>query len=349
MGGIVRTIPLRALLIAVLVLSGCSFMDRPDTTRTPPPDWETVEQTSSEPGVVIERVRYRSGDLSIEGQVCRPDGPGPYPVMIWNHGGFQGLGGFDRPSGVCAKAARSGGVVAASSYRGENGSDGKVEVCAGEVDDVLALLAVIRAQPYVDTKRIAMVGVSHGACITARAVERGAPIRVAVAYATPSDWAEEWRFLNRRTASSSTKGPLKAIHADLLDSIEKAMGGTPEEVPEEYARRSPLTYAEEIAKWDGDLLLMHGVADAIVPPRQTCDLADALGEFTAFRFTTAGKVDDRPPPACGKVSFSGPPGPPSDFPERRYVLMYDDAGHAVQGHTRAAKAYQKFLSVKLGP
>ncbi len=349
MGGTARTAPLRALLIVGLMVSGCTDADRPDSTPTPAPDWEIVEQTSTEPGLLIEKVRYRSGDLSIVGQVCRPDGPGPYPVMIRNHAGFAGLNDLANPNGICAQVARTGWVVAESSYRGEDGSDGRVEICSGEVDDVLAMLAVVRAKAYADPKRMGMVGVSHGACITSRAVARGAPVQAAVAYATPADWADLWRYTTRRIESPSTEASVKALHEILLTSMEEAMGGTPREVPEEYARRSPLRYAEKIAKWDGDFLLMHGLADAIVPPGQACDLADAIGAFEAFRFTKRGKVVDQPPPACGKVNFSGPPDPTSDFPEPRYLLMYNDAGHVIYGPTRAAKDQTKFLEAKLTP
>ena len=62
-----------------------------------------------------------------------------------------------------------------SEYRGEGGSEGRKEVCLGEVDDVLQMLAIADVQPYVKPDRVLMWGGSHGGCVTLRAIERGAP------------------------------------------------------------------------------------------------------------------------------------------------------------------------------
>ena len=350
MAGIVRTAPLRALLVAGLMLSGCSLVDGPDDTRTAAPDWETVERTLSKPGLVIEKVRYRSGNLGIDGQVCRPDGPGPYPVLIWNHGGFSGLGDWNNPGGPCARLARSGWVFAESSYRGEDASDGRIEVCDGEVDDVLSMLAVVRAKSYADTKRMAMVGLSHGGCITARAVARGAPVQVAVDSAGPANWVDIWRHLTRQAASPSVKPALRGVSTRLLKTIETALGGTPSEVPSEYARRSPVESAEKIAQWDGSLLVMHGGADRIVPPSQACGLAREVGDFAAYRFSEAGRALQRPPSDC-HVTFHDASELRPGFRDQRYLLMYDGLEHTVQDLNRGRMVadYTRFLASKLGP
>ena len=119
-------------------------------------------------------------------------------MLISNHGGFAGLPDWDDPKGFCALAAKAGWVMAESSYRGEDGSDGEIEVCLGEVDDVLAMLEVVRSQSYADPDRIAMLGVSHGGCVTSRAVERGADVDVAAEIAGPADWNAADARVNRR-------------------------------------------------------------------------------------------------------------------------------------------------------
>jgi hypothetical protein len=349
MGGMART-PLRVVLIAGLIASGCSW-GGPDETRTPPPDWETVEETTSEPGLVIEKVRYRSGNLSIVGQVCRPDTEGPHPVLIWNHGGYAGLTDWNDPDGACAQIGRSGWVFAESSYRGEDGSDGRLEICDGEVDDVLAMLEVIRAKPYADAKRIAMTGMSHGGCITARAVARDAPVQVAVDYAGPADWTQQWRYMTRRVNARSTNVALRRVYTGLLTSVETAMGGTPAEAPEEYARRSPLRHAEKIAAWDGDFLVMHGAADSIVPARQACALVGAVGGFEAYRFGETGRVMNKQPAVCRDSAFNGRPGPGDEFPAPRYFLLYDGVDHTFGGFLsgRVNEDYERFITAKLTP
>ena len=56
------------LLVAVLDVSGCFFgPPTPSKTRPNGPDWVSVKTTTELPDIVIERVTYRSGDLTIYG------------------------------------------------------------------------------------------------------------------------------------------------------------------------------------------------------------------------------------------------------------------------------------------
>jgi|GEM_PF-3253351 len=184
------------------------------------------------------------GNKKIYGLICTPTTGGPYPVVIYNHGGTDrgnvDLGGTDlgngggltgtvtasgwtsqpyvtttaAPGGVaifpdslgqCVDWAKRGWIFATSSYRGEQvhitsaspafpasstwTSQGNVELCSGEVTDVLALadllanhassIAVGSASQQVKLNangKMLMYGYSHGGCITYRAVEQGAPV-----------------------------------------------------------------------------------------------------------------------------------------------------------------------------
>jgi hypothetical protein len=112
------------------------------------------------------------GGKKIYGLICAPTTGGPYPVVIYNHGGTDHTNGGNvtgvvtssgwtsQPAGApdglgqCIDWAKRGWVFATSSYRGESvnitssdtafpsgtwTSDGSVEFCMGEVTDVLAL------------------------------------------------------------------------------------------------------------------------------------------------------------------------------------------------------------------
>src|SRR6185436_16394544 len=128
----------------------------------------------------IARFAYSvGGGPKIYGETCQPKSGGPYPVLIWNHGGFSGLGDSDRQ--ICENfTANLGWAVAMSEYRGEGGSDGKIEVCLGGAGDVLALVTCATQAQQLDPKRMVMAGGSHGGCITLRAVQKGAPVAAAV-------------------------------------------------------------------------------------------------------------------------------------------------------------------------
>jgi dienelactone hydrolase len=337
------------LLLVVLTASGC-FSDPSKPNKKPAErlDWISATTTSEQAGVVIEKVAYRSGDLTINGQVCRPAGGGSHPVLISNHAGFAGLPDWDAPNGFCARAAKTGWVVAESSYRGEDGSDGRIEVCKGEVDDVLAMLGVVREQSYADPDRIAMMGLSHGGCITARAVERGVDVDLAVDIAGPTDWSALTRALKNSEKDSSVNPALQALNKDLVSSIEKAVGGTPEQYPKRYEARS--ADAEKIARWDKPFLIMHGGADSIVPVQQSCALANQVGGFEAYRFAASGRVESQPPTGCEELKWNDAPTPVRTFDADRYLLVYDGVDHllvAANGLTRMLPDLLRFLEAKL--
>jgi dienelactone hydrolase len=339
----------RCLLLVVLAVSGCSF-EQPTPSKTPEgPDWLSVKTTLDRTDIVIERVTYRSGDLTIFGQVCRPADLGPHPVLIYNHGGFGGLPDWEDPNGFCALSAKAGWAMAESSYRGEDGSGGEIETCLGEVDDVLAMLEVMRTQSYTDPDRIAMVGVSHGGCITSRAVERDADVDAAVDIAGPADWGPLMKTVEREAKLPSTNPTLKQIYRTMIDLVEKTVGGTPEQYPERYAARSP--DAEKLAEWDKPFLIMHGAADTIVPVQQSCDLASKAGDFRAHRFDTQGGVVPQAPPGCEKLTWSdSPAGVGVDFDADRHLLVYDQVDHFLvdnNGLTRMVKDLYRFLEAKL--
>ena len=57
-----------------------------------------------------QRVTYKSGDLRIVGFVYRPDGTGPFPTIIWNHGSEKNPGGgpqFDSVATIFVPAGYS--------------------------------------------------------------------------------------------------------------------------------------------------------------------------------------------------------------------------------------------------
>jgi dienelactone hydrolase len=334
------------LLVAVLAVAGCQSPPPKPPDR---PEWLSAETTVDLRDVVMERVTYKSGGLTIFGQVCRPADPGPHPVLIFNHGGFGGLPDWEDPNGFCAQATKSGFAVAESSYRGEDGSGGDVEVCLGEVDDVLAMLHVMRGQPYADPDRIAMFGVSHGGCVTSRAVERGADVDVAVGVAGPANWGPLMKAMDRAAKLPSTDPALRPTFLTLVKAVTKAVGGTPEQYPERYAERSP--DPKKIARWDKPFLIMHGGADSIVPVQQSCALANQVGDFRAHRIDTEGGVVPRAPRGCEQLSWDDPPGGSTvDFDADRHLLVYNQVDHFLVGNnglTRITKDLFRFLEAKL--
>jgi alpha/beta superfamily hydrolase len=250
-------------------------------------------------------------------------------VLALNHGGFEGLGA-DWNGGLCVAFARAGYATVESSYRGEDGSQGRVEFCLGEVSDVLNMLAIALAQPYADPQRASMLGLSHGGCITARALERGAAVRAAVDVFGPTEAVSLFRSWQARVAAGDPQAP---AYRELIARVEQAAGGPPEAVPAAYAARSPLFFVRDLDAWPGALLVVHGTEDALIPVGQSCALAAAGQDFRAFHLGTLLNVIPSPPDACAglPVAWRSGPHPGPSWPDRRYLVVHEDVGHDFEG------------------
>jgi dipeptidyl aminopeptidase/acylaminoacyl peptidase len=128
--------------------------------------------------ISAEQFRYVSGSLSVNAWRFVDQLPGKHPVVVFNHGGTAGLN--EHAKRRCRDLAASGFYVLASSFRGEDGSDGQIEIAAGEVDDVLAALPTLDQDKRADTHRIGLLGVSHGALISLQAAKRSKRFRALV-------------------------------------------------------------------------------------------------------------------------------------------------------------------------
>ncbi len=128
---------------------------------------------------------YETNRVHLTGLLARPylrEGV-KFPAIILNHGGTEGVSAPYRA--VAFELARRGYVVLASSYRGEQGaegrSEGRIEFANGEVLDVLQLTELARGQPYIDSLRIGILGYEQGAAITLQAIGRSNIFKGAVA------------------------------------------------------------------------------------------------------------------------------------------------------------------------
>jgi dienelactone hydrolase len=146
-----------------------------------------------------ERVTFKSGSLSLVGFLFKPDGPGPFPALVWNHGSEQSPGTMRQFDTVATIFVPAGYVVFAPMRRGHGDSEGPyimdqlrraeaarasllVRVMEGEqLDDQLAGQAYVKRLPYVDPNRLVVAGCSFGEIQTLLAAERGAGYRAAVA------------------------------------------------------------------------------------------------------------------------------------------------------------------------
>lgn len=226
-------------------------------------------------GVVFERVEYESGGLLIKGELCRPDDDGTvaHPVLLRNHAGWTGLGSesFDA---LCRQLARDGVVVASSSYRGEDGSEGEVEFCLGEVDDVHRLAAILRTERFVRADRLATIGAGHGGCIALSLAARDPSLVAVVDIAGFADLALTHRFWDRQIQYGEPPPcPADAgtfceqTHQRHMQVVETAIGGRPSSLPLSYEQRSPLRAFGSIVP---PLLMIQAEHDIVTPVQHAC-------------------------------------------------------------------------------
>jgi dienelactone hydrolase len=155
-------------------------------------------------------VTFSSGNLVLHGFLYKPEGKGPFPAVLWNHGSerrpgwlpelapiFLGKGyvlfiphrhGQGRSPGeyimdLLDRAKQSGG----SQVRDRE----LVELMDQHLQDQLAALSYLKGLPDVDPQRIAVAGCSFGGIQTVLMAEKGLGVRAAVDFAGA---AQNWQY-----------------------------------------------------------------------------------------------------------------------------------------------------------
>lgn len=120
-----------------------------------------------------------AGDPSVtlETTVYRPDGPGPFPMVVFNHGKIPGdprMQPRSDPMSFAREFVRRGYVVVAPNRQGFAGSGGTYQQDGcdvasnglGQAADVATTVDYMAKQPYVDASHIVVAGTSHGGLAT---------------------------------------------------------------------------------------------------------------------------------------------------------------------------------------
>jgi carboxymethylenebutenolidase len=195
-----------------------------------------------------DTVVVQSGALSLRALLWRPEGRGPFPAVLFNHGSWPRDTRSGRPAReIFAQAASLGPVFARHGYvflflfrRGAGLSAGQGthagdllerELAANgqaarnrlqvrllerdELTDALAGLAFLRALPEVDSQRVAVAGHSFGGSLTLLLAERDSTLAAAVDFAgAAASWEPSPELRVRLlTAVGATTVPIFFIHA----------------------------------------------------------------------------------------------------------------------------------------
>jgi len=210
-------------------------------------------------GVEVREWTYPSDGLRVKGRLYLPDQEGRRPVVIFNHDGISGISREHHLSSL--RLARRGYVVFSPSYRGEDGSEGMVEIAKGEVRDVLNVLPLLSGLPQADPEKIAMVGASHGALISLLAASREPRIAGVVFAYGVADLHRWWDYLKAR--GKLGRDPI----------TRRTYGDGPQARPESFRIRNAVG---QLAGLKAPVLILQGLLDDTTPPEQAHLLKKAL-------------------------------------------------------------------------
>jgi dienelactone hydrolase len=178
-----------------------------------------------------EEVIFPSGGRELHGFLWKPDGAGPFPAIVWNHGSEKLPGSqpllakfYTAHSYVFFVPHRRGQGRSAGEYiqdlvaQAPPGERARrmVELQQAEVEDVIAGLDYLRSQPFVDARRIAISGCSYGGIQTLLTGERDTGVRALVPFAPGAmSWEQNVPLQDRLLrAVDLAKAPVFLIQAE---------------------------------------------------------------------------------------------------------------------------------------
>jgi carboxymethylenebutenolidase len=181
--------------------------------------------TTTQPHIALQTVIFRNGDRALSGALYKPEGRGPFPALIWNHGSEKAPDAGPQFGSVASIFVPAGHVVFAPVRRGHGHSKGPyiVDVVqqtwategaeaahrmavhlleTEQLDDQLAGLAYVKQLAFVDPDRIAVAGCSYGGIQTLLSAEQDVGYKAAISISPAAlSWAHN-TFLQKRLLQS---------------------------------------------------------------------------------------------------------------------------------------------------
>src|SRR5579862_5426305 len=203
----------------------------------------SMGQTSDGPETVV----VHNGPVALHAMVWRPQGSGPFPTILLNHGSgrsreqLERLGSYERNAETLGPVfSRHGYVlylfrqgVGPSSDQGANAFDlmNKESAEHGQearntlqlrllenrdMDDALSGLKFLRSLPYVDARNIALIGHSFGGSLTVLLAEREPNLRAVVVFSGAGYSFDRSPALRARLLAAIDRiaAPVFCIHAE---------------------------------------------------------------------------------------------------------------------------------------
>jgi dipeptidyl aminopeptidase/acylaminoacyl peptidase len=209
--------------------------------------------------VQLYELTYWSEGLRIKAYLGLPPATeARMPALLFNPGGTGERGALTATTAAATVGlyASWGYVTLASQYRGRGGSEGTEEWGAGDVDDAMNALELLRALDYVDTDRVGIIGGSRGGMMALQMLMRTKTFRAAVTVGAPTTFVD------------------LPEDSYILATARKFFPPNTN-VEQELAVRSVARSADTFCKTT-PLLVLHGTGDRRVEPIHAYTLGRAL-------------------------------------------------------------------------
>ncbi len=278
------------MLIAALLLSAACApsivttpVPAPNTQTTEPsaPPAATDTQTIAAPALESKDLAYATASAAEKLDLYVPAGAGPFPVIIYIHGGGFRTGDKSLPvsRGIVDMVQADGYAIASLNYR--LSGEARFPAAVEDVKTAVRWLRAHAAEYRLDPERFAAWGDSAGANLAAmlgtscgvaelEGAALGNPdqsscVQAAVDFYGPLD------FLQMDGQFAGTECP--ANHDQPNSAESQYVGGPIQRRPDIARAANPITY---VSADDPPFFIQHGSADCTVPYQQSQLLHDAL-------------------------------------------------------------------------
>ncbi|AOY01650.1 S9 family peptidase [Jeongeupia sp. USM3] len=285
--------------------------------------------------------------FDLETTLFKPDGPGPFPLAVINHGKKAGEAfrqERQRYPLMAQEFLKRGYIVALPMRRGFSRSGGKyvVEGCnltqfaRDQADDVTKVIELLRARPDVDGSRILVIGQSLGGYVTLAQAERNvAGVRAVLNFVGGIYWPDN-QYCDLQTARNESFTNLGSdAKVDSLWFYGENDAYTPAETAARlYERYQAAGGRAEFVRFDAPKNAAHGLFG-------TREGFDKIWWPKAEPFLKAHGL----PTAVINPQYIGPPAPKASgyarSPRNFYVLPPADEGCKTE--------YRKFVDDNVAP
>jgi carboxymethylenebutenolidase len=186
----------------------------------------------------VEGVTFPVGEASLHADLAKPAGGGPYPAVIWNHGGANprpGATPYSLSSVLGELFANNGYVLLvphrrgygrspryelADKFRAEKNVDERnriqLELMDAYMPDIGAAIEYLRGLPFIDPTRVVVAGCSFGGSLALFSAEKNWPIRAVVNFAGAAvSWKQSSELRERMIKSAGgARVPVLLIQAE---------------------------------------------------------------------------------------------------------------------------------------